>query len=353
MNGRTLWNGRGGKTIQENTAAGHDQPVQRPFMTTGAIVGAVLLIGLMVSTLYAQSYPNKPIRFIIPFPPGGAADIVGRIVGQKLAERLGQPAVPENRTGAGGNIAYELVAKAKPDGYTIILCSGGFSTSPSLYKKLNYDPIQDFTPISLIAQMPNVLLIRPSLQVNSIKELVAYAKANPGRLNYGSSGIGTAPHLAAELLKSLTKIDIMHVPYKGAGPALVGLMGGEIDMGIPGTSAAIPPIQAGKVRALAVLSSNRTAELPNVPTSKEAGIDNFEVTTWYGILAPAGTSRDIIKRLNAEWIKIAAMPDTMDQLQKAGLETLSGTPEQFSEYLKTEISRWAKVAKEANIPKID
>ena len=198
-----------------------------------------------------------------------------------------------------------------------------------------------------------MLFVRPSLPVKNLKEFVEYAKANPGKLNYGSSGIGATTHLAAELLKSLAKINIVHVPYKGGGPALIGLMGGEIDMVVSATSAALPQIQAGKVRALAVLSNERLPSLPNVPTAKEAGIDNCEVTSWYGILAPAGTPRDIVNRLNAEWIKIAAMPDTKEKMQNAGFEPLSSTPEQFSEFLKTEIVRWAKVIKEANIPKID
>ena len=257
--------------------------------------------------------------------------------------------VIENRGGAGGNIAYDVAAKVKPDGYTILQCSSTITISPSLYKKLNYDPIKDFTPISRLSQMPFLVVARPSLPVNSLKELVDYAKANPGKLNYGSSGSGSTPHLAIELLKSLTKINIVHVPYKGGGPALIGLMGGEIDMIVFPPATAIPHIPTGKVRALAVLGKQRLPSLPNVPTAKEAGIDNFEVSAWYGLLAPAGTPRDIINRLYAEWIKIEAMPDTKEQLQKAGIDPMSGTPEQFSQFLKAETVRWAKVIKEANI----
>ena len=208
-----------------------------------------------------------------------------------------------------------------PTGTPSFSITPAITISPSLYKKLNYDPIKDFAPISLVAQIPNVLLVRPSLPVKNLKEFVEYAKANPGKLNYGSSGIGSSTHLAGELLKSLAKINIVHVPYKGASQALIGLMGGEVDMVVIGPPAAMPHIQAGKVRALAVLSKERVPSLPNVPTSKEAGIDNFEVTTWYGILAPAGTPRDIVNRLNAEWIKIAAMPDTKEKMQNAGFET--------------------------------
>jgi tripartite-type tricarboxylate transporter receptor subunit TctC len=277
-------------------------------------------------------------------------DILGRLIGPKLAERLGQPVVPENRPGAGGNLGLEFVAKARPDGYTIVMGNPGLATSPSLYRKLNFDPIKDFAPISLISQVDLVLIVHPSLPVKNLKELVEYARANPGKLNYGSTGIGSVTHLANELLKTLVKIDTVHVPYKSAGPALIGLMGGEVGMQILSTPAAITQIQAGKVRPLAVLSKERALSLPNVPTAKEAGVDNWEVTIWYGILAPAGTPRDIVQRLNAEWIKIAAMPDVIEKMRSAGgAEPLSGTPEQFSEFIKAEIARWAKVIKEANL----
>jgi len=320
-------------------------------MTTGCTIAvAFLLAGSMFSSLWAQSYPNKPIRFILPMAPGGAVDILGRIIGSKYAERLGQPFVPENRPGAGGNVGLEFAAKARPDGYTLVLGNPGLATSPSLYKKLNFDPIKDFAPISLIAQVPLVLIVHPSLPVKSVKELVEYAKANPGKLNYGSTGIGSVTHLANELLKTLTQIDTVHVPYKSAGPALIGLLSGEVGTQVLTTTAAISQIQTGKVRALAVLSDRRAPSLPNVPTAKEAGIDNWEVTIWYGILAPAGTPRDIINQLNAEWIKIAAMPDTVEKMQNAGgAEPLSDTPEHFSEFIKTETDRWAKVIKGANL----
>ena len=301
----------------------------------------------------ASDYPNKPIRFVVPFPPGSTLDTVGRIMGQKLAERLGQPVVIDNRPGAGGNVGYEFVAKAKPDGYTIVINSAGLAISPSLYKKLNFDPIKDLAPISLVAQIPIMVLVRPSLPVKSLKELVDYAKTNPGKLSFGTGGVGTGPHLAGELFKTLAKIDIVHVPYKGAGPAMMSMIGGEIDMMLIVVPTALPQIQAGKVRALAVLSNERFPSLPNVPTAKEAGIDNWEVAVWYGVLAPAGTPRDIVDRLSAEWTKIAAMPDTMEKMQSAEVEPISGTPEQFSAFLKAETVRWAKVIKEANILSID
>ena len=313
------------------------------------VAASLLLVGASALPLSAQTYPNKPIRFILPFPPGGPTDILGRLIGQKLADRFGQPVVPENRPGAGANVGLEVGAKAKPDGYTLTLASPSLAISPTLYRKLNYDSVKDFAPVTLVAEIPNVLLVPPSLPVKNLKELIEYAKANPGKLNFGSGGIGTSNHLASELLKNLAKINIVHVPYKGSNQALIGMMGGEIGMVVVGIPPSQAHIQAGKVRALAVLSERRLSAFPNIPTSKEAGIDHYEVTTWYGILAPAGTPRDIITRLNGEWIKIAAMPDTREKMQNAGFEPMSSTPENFSEFVKTEIVRWGKVIKDANV----
>jgi len=303
----------------------------------------------MASPLSAQTYPNRPTRFIFPFPPGGPTDILGRIIGQKLAERLGQPVVPENKPGAGANIGLEIGAKAKPDGYTITLASPSLSISPTLYKKLNYDSVKDFAPISLVAEIPNVLLVPSSSPIKSLKELISYAKANPGKLNFGSGGIGTSNHLASELLKTLAQINIVHVPYKGSNQAMIGMMGGEVGMVVVGIPPSQGQIKAGKVRALAVLSEARLPAFPDIPTAKEAGIDNFEVTTWYGILAPAGTPREIVTRLNAELTKIVATPDTKEKMQTAGFEPMTSSPEKFAEFIKTEIVRWGKVIKDANI----
>jgi tripartite-type tricarboxylate transporter receptor subunit TctC len=314
-----------------------------------AMAVVFLLVGAMAAPLCAQTYPNKPIRLILPFQPGGTTDIIGRIIAAKYAERFGQPVVPENRPGAGSNLGIELTAKAKPDGYTIVLTSPALTVSPGLYKKLNYDPIKDLAPISMVVEGHYVLVIRPALPIKSLKDLVEYAKANPGKLNYGSGGVGTAPHLAGELLKSLAKINIVHVPYKGANLAMIGMMGGEVDMVVIGITNAVQQIQAGKVRGLAVLSSARVQPLPDVPTAKEAGIDHFEVTSWYGLLAPAGTPRDIINRLNAEWARIAAEADTKEKMQNAGFETISVTPERFSEFIRQDTARWGKVIKDANL----
>jgi tripartite-type tricarboxylate transporter receptor subunit TctC len=345
MNRKTLQNSSEAKTARDERSPA----IQRALMTAAVIVVAVLLSAATAAPLGAQTYPNRPIRFILPFPPGGATDILGRIIGQKFAERLGQPVVPENRPGGAGNIGLEATANAKPDGYTIVLTVQTIAISPSLFKKLNYDPVKDFAPITLVGQIPNVVVVRPALPVKNLKELVAYAKANPKKLNYGSGGTGNANHLVFELLKNLTQIDIVHVPYKGVNQAMIGLMGGEVDMVSIGPPAALPHIQAGKVRALAVLQKERVPTLPDVQTSREAGVENFEVVSWYGILAPAATPRDIINRLNAEWLKIAAMPDTKAKMESAGVEPLSSTPEQFADFIKTETVRWSKVIKEANL----
>jgi tripartite-type tricarboxylate transporter receptor subunit TctC len=353
MNRMALWNAGEGKTVQECKPTCCIRAAQWDLIVAGAILGVFLLIGFAVSPLGAEPYPNKPIRFILPYPPGGAVDTIGRIIAQKLSERLGQPVVTENKPGAGSTIGTEIAVRAKPDGYTIVIGSASITISPSLYKKLNYDSIRDLAPISMAALGHQVFLVHPSLPVNDLRELVAYAKANPGKLNFSSGGVGNPGHLAGELLKSLTQINIVHVPYKGAGPAMIGLVGGEVNMQASSIPAAIPHIQSGKVKALAVLGDERSTLLSNVPTAKEAGLDNWVVSSRYGFLAPAGTPRDIIDRLNAEWAKSAAMPDTREKLKNVGVEPLTSTPEQYHEFLKTEIARWGKVVREANIKSLD
>ena len=314
------------------------------------VVSAALFVGGMMAPLGAQTYPHKPLRVIVPFPPGGGgSDYVGRVVGAKLSERLGQPVVIENRPGAAGNIGIELAAKAQADGHTLLITTPSLTISPSLYKKLNYDAVRDLAPISLVAEVPNLLLVRPALPVKSLKEFVDYAHARPGKLNFGGSGIGSSTHLATVLFMSLAKINLVNVTYKGSAQALTAMLGGEIDLIVIGPPAAMGHVQAGRVRPLAVLRNERLASLPNVPTIKEAGIENSEVTTWYGLLAPAGTPRSVITRLNAEWVASAALPDTLQKMQSAGIETLFSTPDQFSGLIKTEIARWAKVVKDANL----
>jgi tripartite-type tricarboxylate transporter receptor subunit TctC len=310
---------------------------------------AVITAVVFPVTLYAQSYPSKPIRMILPFPPGGPTDIVGRLTGQKLSELVGQSVIADSRPGASGNIGLELASKSLPDGYTIVLSSPVIALSPHLYAKLNYDPQKDLAPIALIGALRNVLVVHPSVPATTVKELVQLARKNPGKLNYGSGGIGTTTHLAPELLKHLEKLDIVHVPYKGSGLALIGLVSGQVDLEILAVPAALPQIEAGRVRAIAVLAPNRSAQLPNVPTAKESGYENFEISVWYGILAPAATPRDIINRLNAELNKVITLPDMKKQMAANGVEPLGGTPEQFRDFIRSESVRFGKVIRDAGI----
>jgi tripartite-type tricarboxylate transporter receptor subunit TctC len=313
------------------------------------LILALFLTGVTIAPLCAQTYPSKPVRFILPFPAGGLTDVLGRIMAQKFADGLGQPIVPENRPGAGGTLGIEIVAKARPDGYTIVLSAPAIAISPHLYKQLNFDPLKDLAPITLVAETPNVLCVRASLPVKNLADLVALAKATPGKLNYGTGGTGSSLHIAAELFKSLAKVNIIHVPYKGVTQAMVGMIGNEVDMVVIGIPTSLQHIQSGKVRALAVLSERRLPELPDVPTAREAGIDQLETSIWYGLMATGGTPRDIVNRWNAEWLRIVAMPDTREKMQKVGFEPLSSTPEQFTEFIRKETARYGKVIREANL----
>ncbi len=309
---------------------------------------ALLALGLPHAAT-AQAYPAKPIRLILPFPPGGPTDIAGRAIGHKLSELLRQPVIPDNRPGATSNIGLELTAKAPPDGYTIVLSAPTIAISPSLFAKLNYDAVKDLAPITLVAGMHNVMAVHNSVPAKNLKEFTALAKRNPGKLNFSSSGNGSTNHLASELFKGMFGLKMVHVPYKGNAAALLALTSGEVDFGTYAVPPAIPVINAKKVRPLAVLSEKRVAALPDVPTSKEAGVDNFVVPIWYGILAPAGTPRPIIDRLNSELHKALASPDLKERLANAGVEPLTNTPEEFGEFLKSEIARFAKVIKVAGI----
>jgi tripartite-type tricarboxylate transporter receptor subunit TctC len=304
---------------------------------------------MLPAPLLAQAYPIKPIRMILPFPPGGPTDITGRTIAQKLSEQLGQAVVPENRPGAAGNLGLELGAKAPPDGYTITLAAPPLAVSPSLYAKLNYDAVRDFAPVSLVAAIHNIMVVHNSVPAKNLKEFIRLAQTYPGRLNFSSSGAGSTNHLASELLKGRYKLDMVHVPYKGAALALVALMSGQVDMGIMAVPPAIPHVQANKVRALCVLTERREPQLPNVPTSKEAGVDDFVMPIWYGILAPAGTPREIVNRLNSEIHKALASADLKQRFANAGVEPLPSTPEHFAGFIKSEMVRYAKVIKDAGI----
>jgi tripartite-type tricarboxylate transporter receptor subunit TctC len=309
-----------------------------------------MLAALVVAAgpLHAQTYPAKPVRLILPFPPGGPSDILGRALSQKLSEQLGQQVIADNRPGAGGNLGLELAAKAPPDGYTIVLSSPLIALSPSLYSKLNYRQ-EDLTPISLVAIIQNVFLVHPSVPAKNLKVLVQVARANPGKLNYGSGGVGTTTHLAPELFMSMTKTKMVHVPFKGSGLALIGLISGQVDVLVMAVPAAEQQVKAGKARALAIVSEKRASPLPDVPTAKESGFDNFVVDIWYGILGPASLPSNLVARLNTEVNKALAAPDMKAKLTAAGIQPVGNTPEQFANFIKSETVRFAKVIKEAGI----
>jgi tripartite-type tricarboxylate transporter receptor subunit TctC len=317
-------------------------------LTGGTVAAAVMALGT-IGVAQAQAYPAKSIRMIFPFPPGGPTDLLGRAIAQKLSDNIGQQVIADNRPGAGGNLGLDLTAKAPADGYTIVLSSPLIALAPLLYSKLNYDPFKDLQPLSLVATIQNVLLVHPSVPAKTLQDLVQIARKSPGKLSYGSGGVGTTTHLAPELLKSLTKTNMVHVPYKGSGLALIGLMGGDVDVLIMAAPASAPQVQAGKVRALAVLSEKRAVAMPNVPTSKEAGIEGLEVPIWYGILVTTGTPAPIVARLNGELIKALTSPDLKDRLNNAGIEPMTSTPEQFAAFIRSENARFAKVIKDAGI----
>jgi len=310
-------------------------------------MGALVLAGGM-APLHAQPFPSKSMRLILPFPPGGPTDLLGRALAQKMGEQMGQTMVADNRPGAGGNLGIEVAAKSAPDGHTAVLVSSVISIAPSLYTKLNYDQ-KDLAPISLVAEMRNVVLVHPSVPVRNFKEFLQLVAKHPGKLNYGSGGVGTTTHITPELIMSLTKGKMNHVPYKGSGLALIGLIGGQVDVLVMTVAASHSQVKAGKARALAIVAPERASQLPDVPTVKELGHENFIVRLWYGVLAPAATPPAIIGRLNAELHKALASPDLKDRLQTAGVEPLTSTPQEFNSFIQSETARYAKVIKEAGI----
>ena len=303
----------------------------------------------IASSACAQPAVSKQVRLILPFPPGGPTDMLGRAVAQKLSELVGQPVVADNRPGAGGNLGLELGARAPGDGHTLVLSSPLVAISPLLYKRLNYDPARDLAPIAQVAQIQNVLVVHPSVPAKSLQELIAIARRSPGKLNFGSGGVGTTSHLAPALLLSMTNVNMTHVPYKGTGVALTAMLGGEIDMLIMAVPAAQAQIQAGRARALAVLTDKRQATLPDVPTSAEAGLPNYEVPIWYGILTSASTPKEWVTRWSADIRRALDSPDLKDRLSSAGIEPRPSSPEQFAAFIKSEGTRYAKVIKDAGI----
>jgi len=316
-----------------------------------AALAAALVVASFCGSALAQSYPSKPIRLVLPFPAAGPSDIVGRAVGQKLAEQLGENVVPDNRVGAGGSVGIAAVTKAPPDGYTVMVVSAAIAIIPSLYANLSYDALRDLAPVARLATIENVLLVHPSVPAKTLRQFVTLARANPGKLNYGSGGPGTTNHLANELLKNLEKINMVHVPYKGATLATVALIGGEVDEVIVSVASALPMIQTGKVRPLAVLSERRVATLPDVPTAKESGVDGFLMSIWYGMFAPAGTPREIISRLNREIMKALESPAMRERMAAAGIDPWPGTPEQMAGLLRSETARFAKIIESAGLKK--
>ena len=314
---------------------------------TGAAIA--LSCALFSASVPAQSYPSKPIRMMLPFPPGAPSDLVGRFIGQKMSEQMGHNLIADNRVGAGGNLALGLAASAPPDGYTIVVTSPTVAISPSLYAKLSYDATKDLAPVARLATIENVLVVHPSVPAKTLKEFVALARARPGVLNYGSGGAGTTNHLANELLKHLEKINIVHVPYKGATLATLAVISGEVDETIVSVASILPLIKQGQVRPLAVLSEKRVSVLPNVPTSKEAGIEGFRMSIWYAMFAPAGTPRDIINRLSQEAKKALDSKELRQTLDTQSINPWYGTPEQLADLLKTETTRYATIIKSAGI----
>ena len=313
-----------------------------------AVLGALWLT-LPPLALAAQNYPSRPIRFIVPFPPGGGNDIVGRIVAQKLSESLGVVVVVDNRGGAGGTIGTDITAKAPPDGHTMLINNVSLAVNATLIEKLSYDTLRDLAPVSVLGRQPNVLVVHPGVTASSVSELLGLARAKPGQITYGSGGIGTASHLATELLKLVTRTDMVHVPYKGLGPALVDLMGGRVQLIISTLASALPQVKSGKLKPLAVTTAQRSSFFPELPTMHESGVTGYEFSTWYGLLVPARTPAPIIGRLNSETVKVLNSPALKQQFSAQGLEPTSSTPSEFGAYLKSEAAKWAKVIRAANI----
>jgi tripartite-type tricarboxylate transporter receptor subunit TctC len=293
----------------------------------------------------AQTYPSRPVKLVIGFPPGGGVDINARLLAPKLAEYLGGQFVVENRPGAGTNIANELVAKAPPDGYTLLLNSSAVAINMSLYSKLPYDSLRDFAPVSQFSESPNVLVVNPKLAVANVQDLIAMARASPGKLNYSSAGVGTTQHLAAELFKLRTKTFITHIPYKGSAPSLTALIAGEVELSFANILAINQQVRAGRLRALAIAAARRDPQLPEVATMKEAGVDGVEVSVWFGVFAPAATPKEIVQTLANAIIRAARDPEMRKRLHEQGAEPVGSTPEEFGRFMREEVARWAEVVR--------
>lgn len=321
----------------------------KPLRRIAQLAFSVAALAVMVGSASAQTYPRKPIRWIVPFPPGGSTDLLARVVGQKLTEAWGQQVIVENKGGAGGTLGAAEAARAPADGYTLLMGAIHHTIASSVYPKLPYDIQKDFAPITVVAIVPNVLVVNPSVPANSTKELIAYAKANPGKLTYGSAGMGTAHHLIGEQFNLQAGVNILHVPYKGSSPAVADLIGGQVLIMYDTVASCLPHIKSGKLRPLAVATAKRSSALPDVPTIAEAALPGFEVTTWFGALAPVKTPKEIVVKLNGEIVKILAMPDVRKRLLDAGAEPVGNSPEQMAAQIKKETGEFAKIVKQAKI----
>jgi tripartite-type tricarboxylate transporter receptor subunit TctC len=356
MDEKVLWNAGGGNKIQERKPAGCGLAAKRVLMTAIAILGLVFLMEAMVLPACAQFYPNKAIHFIVPFPAGSTSDVPSRLAADYLSQRLGQPLVVENRAGAGGNAGSAFAAKARPDGYNISMGSLHMAISPSIYKKLNYNPAKDFASISVMTEFPIVAIVRPDHPANNLKEFIEYARAKTGKINWGSGGIGVLPHLGGELVNILVgKNNMVHAPYKSSPMSITGMLGGEIEMAMVGIASALPYTAKEnlKVKVIAVSSKERAPWLPDAPTGKEVGINEFVLSNWQNILAPAGTPRNIVNRLNAEWVKIVADPTFKKKMLDLGFVAVATTPDEADAFIKSEIELYAKICKAANVPTVD
>ena len=309
-----------------------------------------LLLALCLTLdTFAQTYPIKTIKIVVPYTPGGGTDITARTIAQKLSERLGQPVVVDNRPGAGGNIGHDLVAKATPDGYTIMITGLSLVTNGYLQDKLPYDPVRDFAPISLAVTIPNVLAVYPGLAANNVKELIALAKAKPGEINYASAGNGTSLHLAAELFKLLAQINLTHVPYKGSGQAEPDVIGGQIQVIFDPLASVLPHIKSGRLRALGISTATRSAVLPDVPTIAEAGVPGYEFAAWFGFFAPGKTPPEIVSKLNREIVAILKLADVRQKLSSLGVDFVASTPQQLAAQMRADAAKWARVFKQADL----
>jgi len=306
------------------------------------VVGSALALA---ATAHAQTYPTRPIRLIVSFAPGAGADVIARLVAPRITDSLGQQVIVDNRTGAGGIVGSDIVAKAAPDGHTVILAINSHAINASLYSKLPYDTRKDFAPVTLVASGPLVLAVNPNLPANTVKDLIGYVKSKPGQLSYASAGVGTPTHLAGELLKTMAGIDMAHVPYKGGPPTMAAVVAGEVLLFFSGTAVALPTIKAGRIKALGVTSKARSPLLPGTPTMAESGLQGYDVEIWYGLLAPGATPRSIVGRLHAEFTRALQVPEVRERLTALGLEPIGSTPAQFGAYLNAEILKWEKVVK--------